>query len=1298
MKFIFFALFSFVSIHLFAGTYDTDKTSQAKEWLKNQPLAFIENKGQITNSEGKSADNVLFKASYGDCDIYITTEGLSYVFLKYEKAKGQCIDTNDIRNRHTEKGVENKTVSYYRLDMNLKGAAISKTQIVKELAGKQGVTNYFFPNCPDGIYGVQEYGKITIKNIYKGIDWVIYTNADNKKSPLKYDFVVHPQADYRDIKIKFVNAQSTQLTDNGTKLKIQTIAGNIEEGNLYSYQENRAEKKAIKTNYIENADSTLEFEIGDYDKTKTLVIDPLVWATYYGGSGNDQFYSICTDKNDNIYITGTTGSSVIPTQQLNGTAYWEPTNKGSYDALILKFNSQGVRQWATYYGGSFRDDPRSIYVDNLDNIFVTGTTDSYNFPTQQLIGAYNQSANEGLDDMFILRFDSQGTRQWASYYGGSNVDWGSTISEDSQHNIYITGITFSTDFPNLELAGAYNQSTMSSNGCDVYILKFNINGVRQWATYYGGNGADFIEDLYIDTHDNIYLTGETSSTNFPLLQLPGAYWQETNAGNDDIFIIKLNNIGERQWATYYGGSSLDDGTSLCTDSQDNIYITGSTLSTDLPTQQLTGAYNQLSSGGNFDMFVLKFNSAGLCKWATYYGGSSDETGTTIYPDKDNNIYLTGATTSTNFPTQQLTDEYWQADNNGGDAVILKFNALGINKWSTYYGGVSFNAGIDIAIDNQNSIYFVGRFQFGAYTQDYGNGSYYDDSGNGNYDGFIIKLSDCNNQKPTSVKTDRNNLCIHDNGTITLTAIGGVGDTLKWYTGGCGVKYIGKGTSLTIPCPIKNTTYYALWESTCDTSACDSVLVTTYKEIMIFQNPILCEGETYTVGPSVYTKTGVYTDYFKTITGCDSIVRTNLVINPVKLSVQNKSICQGQTFTIGTNTYSESGTFTEKLKTYLKCDSTIITNLSVIPSKQTSLSKSICQGESFIVGTNTHTTTGVYIDILTSTSGCDSIVTTNLLVNPTKQTPNNPIICEGESVKVGVNIYTISGTYVDKLSTTFGCDSIVTTNLTVGTKRQNSITRSICTGESFAVGTHTYTKTGTYTDILQTMYSCDSVVTTNLTVDPKIENHLIRSICKGENFPVGTHIYTTSGIYIDNLKARSGCDSIVTTDLTVNPLPLVSLGDNKTICRGDTIVLSPGRSFNSYFWSDGSLLSDLIVTNPGTYRVTVYNDWCPASDEISIYECSAELWFPNAFSPNYDGINDRFKPVIKGTLRSFQLIVFNKWGQQIFESTDASTGWDGTFAGSPSPSGLYTYIANYAISSEPTESKQKVKRGTVTLLK
>ena len=415
-------LFCLLSIALFSDNVfagnninDKSKETKARAWLNNQSLAFCENRGQFTDGSGRPAENVLFKTSFGNCDIYITREGLSYVFLKHEE-KEECLKAENNRPEFGGKEKAGKKVLYYRLDMSLEGATIAHDNIIKEEEGTQGVNNYFYAHCPEGIYGVKGYGKITIKNIYKGIDWVIYSNGNSKQHPLKYDFVVHPQANYKDIKIRFLNAQSTRLAENDTKLKIQTIAGNIEEGNLLSYLPDNNEKQGIESKYVENKDQLIAFEIGDYDKTKTLVIDPLVWATYYGGTGSDIFYSVCLDSQDNIVLSGCTTSPDFPTQQMAG-AYWQPDNTGPglNDPFIIRFNNQGALVWATYYGSSDEDRGFCIRTDSQDNVYMTGYTYGTDFPVQQLAGAYWQGNRIGNTDAFLLKFDPQGVRQWATY-------------------------------------------------------------------------------------------------------------------------------------------------------------------------------------------------------------------------------------------------------------------------------------------------------------------------------------------------------------------------------------------------------------------------------------------------------------------------------------------------------------------------------------------------------------------------------------------------------------------------------------------------------------------------------------------------------------------------------------------------------------------------------------------------------------------------------------------------------------------------------------------------------------------
>jgi len=259
-------------------------------------------------------------------------------------------------------------------------------------------------------------------------------------------------------------------------------------------------------------------------------------------------------------------------------------------------------------------------------------------------------------------------------------------------------------------------------------------------------------------------------------------------------------------------------------------------------------------------------------------------------------------------------------------------------------------------------------------------------------------------------------------------------------------------------------------------------------------------------------------------------------------------------------------------------------------------------------------------------------------------------------------------------------------------------KMICSGEKYTVGTTDHTSTGLFMDVLRTSSGCDSIIITNLTVIPverSIQNPII---CEGESFTVGNIVYTKTGNYIDTLVAVSGCDSIVISELTVQPLPIVSLGEDQPICPGDTIILSPGTDFSSYLWSDNTILNSLRVTKPGTYSVIAFDKLCSASDYITIEECSSELWFPDAFSPNQDGINDWFRPVVMGTLNTYKIMIYNQWGQLLYESDAAEPGWNGTVMNSPGPNGQYFYIAYYSLGKDPSNIKQRVKRGSFTLLR
>ncbi|MDP2386666.1 MAG: T9SS type A sorting domain-containing protein [Bacteroidota bacterium] len=249
---------------------------------------------------------------------------------------------------------------------------------------------------------------------------------------------------------------------------------------------------------------------------------------------------------------------------------------------------------------------------------------------------------------------------------------------------------------------------------------------------------------------------------------------------------------------------------------------------------------------------------------------------------------------------------------------------------------------------------------------------------------------------------------------------------------------------------------------------------------------LCAGQSVTVGSAIYTTTGIYTDVLTAINGCDSSVTTNLTVNPAIVSSQTQTLCSGQSVTVGSNTYTTSGTFTDVLTATNGCDSTVTTNLTVNAAIVNTQNITLCAGQSLTVGLNTYATTGNYTDVLTAANGCDSTVTTNLIVNAAIVNTQSVLLCSGQSIVVGSNTYSSSGVYTDVLTAANGCDSTVTTNLTVNAQILFTQNVAVCFGGSITVGTNTYSVTGTYTDNLTAAAGCDSIVTTNLTVNNIID--------------------------------------------------------------------------------------------------------------------------------------------------------------------------------------------------------------------
>ncbi|MBI2271225.1 MAG: SBBP repeat-containing protein [Bacteroidetes bacterium] len=757
-------LFAYTALYA-SGT--TVSKEQAQEWMTKQSSpGFQENKGQMADVNGAPVPFVLFKVQVPDLNIWLTTSGLTYQFFKLKEDENK----RSLSETAYQKDEDKITGSWHRVDMSLKSANIKRENIFTEGNITQGEVNFYLGHCAKGIFNVKTYTKITIREIYPGIDWILYTTPADLSLPsteagsgfgMKHDFIVHPGAD--PTQIKLIYEGSGKLKVSSDQIHFENKLGELTEGKLLCYQGDLS--AAITSGYsvkrtgkdIGNGFSyEVRIKTGQYNIHETLIIDPqLFWATFYGGSGFNGPRGIDCDANGNLYVAGYSSSVNFPTLAFGGAYYDNTCGGGPQDVYILRFTNTGVLTWATYYGGSGDEFGNAIVCDGAGNVYVTGQATG-SFPTLARAGAYNQSVfGGGARDAFVLRFSNTGVLTWATYYGGSGDDIGQSITCDGLNNIYVTGQA-GLGFPTQSLAGAYNQAAFGGGGgtpTDAFILRFDNAGTCVWATYYGGIANEMGTCIASDGANNLYVTGQCNNIGgaFPSQAWAGAYNQSAVSGFSDIFILRFSNSGVRTWATLYGGSNWDMAGSILCDASGNIYVTGETNSVDLPIQARSGAYNQAVWGGSgftsYDIFVLRFTTAGVLNWATYYGGAGNESFGSydnLETDICGNVYvgLYASTGLYTFGTTTCSQYYDPSVNGSRDPFIIKFSNAGSVLWATFFGGGGngdFRAAL--ATDNSGNLFVAGEWAAaGGYpVTNPGGGAYIDATYNGGEDAYFAKF-------------------------------------------------------------------------------------------------------------------------------------------------------------------------------------------------------------------------------------------------------------------------------------------------------------------------------------------------------------------------------------------------------------------------------------------------------------------------------------------------------------------------------------------------------------------------------
>lgn len=650
-------------------------TAALSEQMNRSPLLFTENKGQIADYEGNQATDVLFTTRSNGIAVFLTATGIHYQFIQTEdpnKETNQLPLSIKIPPQKTIHSSRN--MQTHRVSLRLVGA--NPSPVVRKELQNVYTENFYLAHCPEGITDVHTYERLTYENVYPGIDWVIYSNTN--AAGMKYDFIVHPGADPSRIKIEISDAVNVNISQEGA-LVIKTTLGTVTEQAPETFS---AGKKIPSSFILQNG--RIGFNIGHYDNTQDLRIDPsIIWATYCGGSSNEMGYQCALDNSGNVYLTGVTSSYT------NMAAAGYQNIKGSgLDGFLLKCSSTGVRLWATYYGSDSLDVNWYCAADADGNVYISGVTTSVSGIASP--GAF-QTIHGGARDAFLVKFNSVGHRLWATYYGGSGDEEGFACIADKSGNVYLGGKTSSAT----NIAAGGFQNNYGGGFCDAFVVKFDSAGIRQWATYYGGNSEDgrYLASFAVDGQNNVYFTSYTTSSN----GIASGGFQNTLIGGGDAFLVKFSPAGNRLWATYYGGNSGEGHTSCTVDGTGNVFLAGCTNSTSGIT---SNGFQNLYGGGDWDSFLVKFDSTGMRQWATYFGGTDNDYFQRCGADDNGNVYLTGITSSSGLasPGYSTLQRY---------VFLAKFNSAGARQWSTYLGGNRSENWTSCAVTGDGTVYLGG---------------------------------------------------------------------------------------------------------------------------------------------------------------------------------------------------------------------------------------------------------------------------------------------------------------------------------------------------------------------------------------------------------------------------------------------------------------------------------------------------------------------------------------------------------------------------------------------------------------
>ncbi|HLP50261.1 MAG TPA: T9SS type A sorting domain-containing protein [Chitinophagales bacterium] len=848
--------------------------------------------------------------------------------------------------------------------------------------------------------------------------------------------------------------------------------------------------------------ANLQFDGNDFYFAKYDANGNYVWAkTINVGNGNNSFenkmHTIYVDSSMNIYLAGQFQNTLDIDPDATTVTLANPggSNCNCTVGFYAKYNNSGSLLWG-------RADTRNAAIRDLHVHDATGRIAlagerSTNFGTPfRLVSA----AGAGIDSLSggriistCARFDAAGNVYYSGYFSSSNndFDWGN-------------GTTYLS-----------SQATYENVG---FTAKYNSTSQFQWVRAYSPTNDTSYRAAYYEV--NIAPDGN------PLLS-----FSESNGNNVIKGFYKVNAV---------------NGNEIWSPSAFNIWV-GGTLSS-----------NAIPSPGD-GSFVFSCDVG--------FNGSGSNSTFDFHPDPQITTNLAGT-------------GYWSAFVKYGDCINAPSQPGAINGPSTICTTDAITYSIPVVANTLTYTWYlpagwVGSSDSASITvQPATNGgavivSADNRCGSSTWQGLTVSYDSATSLYPVASDTT---VCA---GTA-VTLYGAGANTYSW----------SNSVTNNIPfIPLATTTYYVTGTSGACT-AVDSITINVLQPSASALNATICSGQSYLFNTVELTNVGVYRDTLLNAAGCDSIITLTLIVNQPTGSSINASVCPGQGYPFDGHTLIVPGVYYDTLTNAAGCDSIVILTLTFRQPTSSAFTAAICPGQSYLFNGINRTTAGVYRDTLVNAVGCDSIITLTLSLKQNSSSVFSTVICPSETYFFNGAERNVSGAYRDTLVNSAGCDSIVTLNLTVLPSEFTTLQASICAGSVYQFGAQQLTTAGTYTDTLTAFNGCDSIITLTLTVSNLISSSLSASICAGQTYIFNGQELGTSGSYSDTLQAVGGCDSIITLLLQVDSAPNVTVSPaSANLCQNDSLILTASGG-TSYMWSNNAISSSIHVSPQQTTTYTV----------------------------------------------------------------------------------------------------------------